>query len=172
MKLVKLVKLVAVTAVALSLMACASAGGVSKKSFNLGNEKSQEIVGIVAPYFSINEDIIEDVCKGINNADARCLEQLKYKAVGIIAKFGYMDAAVGYTALIPKDLNINSCMTGQKTCTYVRATKKKGELATITEVVSRPGDGKCRWRGMNSAGGVVCDGIFDYRKDFIGYVIR
>ncbi|MGB4811341.1 MAG: hypothetical protein WBP13_02515 [Methylophilaceae bacterium] len=172
---VNAVKMLVVAAVALSAVGCANVGALSQKNLDKGDAQSREIIGVVGYLTSASETALETsakACAGIKNADARCLEQDKYRAVVIMSKFGLSDAGVGYVALIPNSLNIKPCLSGGKGGTYVRATKKKGELATVTEIVSRPGDGKCHWSGWNSAGGVVCDGLYDYRKDFRGYILR
>ena len=50
-------------------------------------------------------------------------------------------------------------------CTYVKLQVVPNSVGTITEVGSRPGEGKCHWGELPRAGGVVCKGIFDYKKD-------
>ena len=66
----------------------------------------------------------------------------------------------------------DTCITGSSNCTYLKAKVEAGKLGEVLEVASKPNQNKCKWSGMPRIGGTVCEGIYDYRKDFYGVVLH
>lgn len=129
-----------------------------------------------AAWFAYNDDSIE-ACNQIRNADARCNNASDYVLVTVFSRVGFADGVVGATALMLKshpDLNLlkHKMGTGNKNMPYVKVRVIPGQLAEILEVTSKNGDGVCYWSGMPRAGGTVCPGLYDYRKDFTGIDLR
>ena len=158
------------------IVGCASVESVSKLTIN--NTKSGVIYGIANFAKAKSNDEKEDlnrICEAAAT-DERCLKKDEYKAVYVASKFGFSDAGVGVISLVEKDFDIGEggvCGTGFSDigkCTYVKAIVQPGKLGKIIAVVSRPGDNVCHWVGLPRAGGVVCEGLYDYRKDYNGIV--
>ena len=150
---------------------CATGEGTLKKSLN--SQKSGNIVGFAingTHNFSLNEKKL--YCEKLNLSDSRCSND-DYILVTVMSEFGLAKAFTGGFGFAHKSLNLpdnskSGCGTNgsqDQKCTYVKLQVVPNSLGTITEVISRPGEGKCHWGGLPRAGGVVCEGIFDYKKD-------
>ncbi len=150
----KMVKVGLVAGLALVMSACASVESVANKMVN--NQEGGVIYGTGA----IADVNATEVCKLIQNKDARCLNVEKFEVVVVMSKFGYMDGAVGINALAPKtfpnlDKLRHSMRTGDSKIPYVKAKVVPGQLGELLEIVSTDGDGKCHWSGMPRIGGTV-----------------
>jgi hypothetical protein len=152
------------------LSGCASLDGITQK--NMANKSSGVIYGVVFQGIAAAKNEVNEVCSAIKNADERCLDKDKYKTVFVVSKVGYSDGPVGLIALVEKTTNTGAgCVSGSSDCTYLKVQANPGKMATVLEVASIKGDGKCHWSGMPRIGGTVCDAYnYDYRKDFTGVV--
>lgn len=165
-------KMMAVLMVVVGLVGCASVSSVTNKMVN------NQMGGVIYGTGGIDTTITaKQVCDAIGNKDPRCVDAENYYVVPVFSSFGFADGARGINALVPKDfpgldaLRHNK-VTGDKTMPYVKASVVPGQLGELLEIVSVNGDGKCRWSGMPRTGGVVCDGLYDYRNDYQGVVFR
>ena len=139
---------------AIGLSGCASVGGMSNKQVESG--KSGVIYGVYLGDAD-GDTNIRKVCDAIKNKDMRCKNPSSYKLVPVASRFGYASAGWGAIAIADKSMLIGkSCSTGSSSCTYLKVVVEPNKLATVVEVASTPGDGKCKWSGMPRAGGVVC----------------
>ncbi len=165
----QLLKLVTLGFVALSVVGCASVSSITNKMVNNKTE------GIIYGFAGVDSSVTASaLCQAINNRDYRCKDSNEYVAVYVYAKFGYADGAVGINALVKKDFpNLSTLkhnmVSGNKNAPYVKAKVVAGQLGEVLEVMPA---GACSWSGMPRIGGTVCDGLYDYRKDYTGVVFR
>lgn len=105
----------------------------------------------------------------ISNADARCNDQDRYLAMPITTRVGLSDGAHGTIALADKrNIKINEpCKFSfsADSCVYYKVKIEPNKLATIVEIASNPGEGKCYFTQFGSVG-VICPAYnWDYRKN-------
>lgn len=168
-----LFKMAAVLVVMLGMVGCASIGSVSNKMVD--NQQGGIIYGAAWEAYATTPQII---CESIKNKDYRCSKPDEYKVVTIYSKFGFSDGAVGINALVRKDFPNLSKLRNEyttrdgKKLAYVKARVIAGQLGELLEIIQTDGNGDCDWSGLPRAGGVVCPGKYDYRKDFQGVVFR
>lgn len=148
------------------LIGCAGVDSIAKR--NIINSKSEIIYGVGFLGIASEKNEIDEVCNAIKNADERCLDKENYKTVFVVSKVGYSDGPVGLIALAKNTDKIGKgCVSGSSDCTYYKVASHSGKLATIEEVVK---NGNCHWSGLPRIGGVICEGVYDYHKDFNGVV--
>lgn len=142
-----------------------------EQAYKLAKDESGVIYGAAG---LITDDSISasSVCQFIQGSDPRCIHAEEYLPVAIWSGFGFYSASAVTIAIIPKDSSIAKDIAyfkgrvGDRKQPYVKARAIKGQLATVMEVVSTEGDGKCYWQGLPRVGGTVCSHYgWDYRKD-------
>ena len=141
------------------LVGCASVSGFTNNTIK--NDSEGIIYGVRLDTLNVKE-----ICSSIKDKDDRCLNPSQYQAVAVAASFGFNSGFNGIFAFADKNLSLgNECLTGSKNCTYLKVKVDKGRFGNVLEVLPK---GACEWNGMPRAGGTVCQGLYDYRKDFNG----
>jgi hypothetical protein len=160
----KVLKIITISLLMMGLIGCLTVNSLTQSQI-----KQTRQGDIVIVHLKDYEEpgSMQKACGYINNKDPRCKEMDKYQVISGCSKFGYWDGCVGAIAVAPKEMDVGqSCVTGSSQCTYVRVHMEPHQLATVTEVLSRPGDKKCDWSGLPRIGGVVCkDPKWDYHHD-------
>jgi len=142
-----------------------------EQAYKLAKDESGVIYGVAGLH--TDESIsASKVCQFIEGRDPRCSHAEEYIPVSIWSGFGMFAASAVTVAIIPKDSSIAKDIAyfkgrvGDRKQPYVKARAIKGQLATVLEVASTHGDGKCYWQGLPRVGGTVCPHYgWDYRKD-------
>ena len=162
MKVTNVLKNVGVGVLVTMLVGCASVGSAARGS--VSNNKTGVLYGYVSTEL---KSTAKELCDSIKNSDERCREANKYQSVAIVSSHGFSDGGYGIMALAEGGMNIDKCSRPKfKDCTYYKVSVTAGKLGAITEVASKPKEGKCDWTGLNGAGGTVCPAYnWDYRKD-------
>ncbi|WP_047536649.1 hypothetical protein [Methylotenera versatilis] len=171
MKWYQVIKLLGVGLIMLNAAGCASTANTFHNS--ISSNKTGSIVGFAlssAPSSTQKEKL--EYCEKFNLNDPRCSDH-DYSMVAVMSEFGFAKAWTGGFGFAHKSLNLpdnskSGCGTNgsqDQKCTYVKLQVVPNSVGTVSEVVSRPGDGKCKWGGLPRAGGVVCAGVFDYKTD-------
>jgi hypothetical protein len=166
MKVMNVVKMASVSVLVMMMVGCASMGNSTQLTINSKNSGGL-IYGKATTFIGNNDSRTEEACAAIKNADARCSEKEKYQARFVVSSIGLSDGAKGFMAIADKNLNVGNEWRGGDGV-FVKATRNAGELGTILEVVTRPGDANpnCHWSGLPGAGGTVCPAFnWDYHKD-------
>lgn len=143
---------------------CSSMGDYAVKQAKTTN--SGVIYGIYANPNSTQN--IKSLCASINNLDSRCSEPERYFVAPTMSRMAFASGTWGAVAIIDSSkIQVpKSCISGSSSCTYFKVMVEPNKLATVLEVASVPGDGKCKWSGLPRAGGVVCPAYeWDYEKN-------
>jgi len=153
------------------LTGCATSEGTVRKI--VSSTKSGYIVGMAtAGDFDAQVRQKKEMCAKLQLNDVRCNDD-DFGYVPVLSEFGFAKGWTGGVGFVQKSMNIPNMETANcntnfgrdKNCTYVRLQIVPNGIGTVTEIISRPGDNKCHWNGGGKAGGVVCENIFDYKKD-------
>lgn len=164
-------KLITACLVAAIFSGCGTVGSVSRKMAS-----NKENSGIFYGSSGIVPVEASKLCDEINNQDPRCANAENYLVFGSWSKFGFAAGNIGINGFIEKDhpqiekLKAVTMVTGgdKNNKVFAKAKVIPGQLGEILEIVSVDGDGKCYWSGLPRAGGTVCPGLYDYRKDYQG----
>jgi hypothetical protein len=165
----KIYKLLAVLGLVLVETGCISVNGLAKEQFN-DNKNEGVIYGV---HFNggpakTTKDIV-DICNMIENKDSRCSDPKRYVAAPILSKNGFSDGPMGAIAIVDtKNVKLNKpcSFPTSSSCTFYKVKVERNKFATLVELASNPNDGKCKWTGLNGAGGTVCPAYgWDYNKD-------
>ena len=135
----------------------------------INNGKSGTLYGVAFNFASDADKDISNICKLTSNTDERCSAPEKYMPIGIVSKIGFADGSMGAIAILEKATlkrNKSCYFATSDSCTYYKVTVEPGKFATADAIASNPGEGKCKWSGLNGAGGTVCPAYnWDYKKD-------
>ncbi len=165
----KLVKLSLVGLIIVVVVGCVSSNGLVKEQVEY-NKNEGLLYGLNwtgAGAKSTNN--IVDICKTILNKDVRCKSPNNYGSAPILSSQGFADGPMGAIAIFNKsEINIDTgcSFPSSSSCTYYKVEVSKGKLATLMGLASSPNEGKCKWSGLNVAGGTTCQFYnWDYRKN-------
>lgn len=157
-----------VMVLAAMLTGCATTEGMvtstAANSHKLAKDGSGVVYGPLIAGFEPSH--MKQMCDSIQNRDSRCTHLEDYVPGKVIPAVGFTAGASAVLVLIPKEMNIEQCNSGQSgKCTILKVRAKEGQFGEVLEIASVPGDGKCEFVGFNGAGGTICPGVWDYRKD-------
>jgi len=146
--------------------------GTSDFAYRLAKNDSGILYGVVINS-PLNKDIttVKFACDAIHNNDERCSHQDNYVVGKIYPRSQFIDGFATVVILMQKDKEIQACwnFASKEYCTYVKVQTEKGKLGTVLEIVSRPGEEICFWRG-GLVGGVVCPSLgWDSAKEIRGF---
>lgn len=165
----KLNKLGLVVILMVGLVGCVSTTGLAREQVN-DNKEEGILYGLNWSGAGGKSTIsIIEICKAIQNKDARCNAPNDYGSVPILSSQGFADGPMGAIAIFKKSEIIidKGCnFPSSASCTFYKVEVKKSRLATLLNNESSESGGKCKWIGLNGAGGTVCKNYnWDYKNN-------